>query len=537
MLKRTLFTLIFMTVAMFAKAATVKGIIVDKATREPLVGATLIIANTTTGVVAGLEGDFQIEIPNGKCNLIVAYVSYTTLQFEVDITDNMEDMLIEMETSALAVNEVKVIGRKNLETIAALQQERRAAVAAIENLGSKEMSLKGISNVEEGVKKMTGISVASAGQIVVRGLGDRYSITTLNGQPIASPNPDNKLVPLDIFPSSAVKNITVSKVYNATAYADYSGAHIDITTKDQRASKFFTIGFGMGGQVNTLGEDFYRMDHKSLFSRSTVSPDALSCSKSEFEDLILTKDVFDTDFSVSSKKSLPTFSGNLGYGNTFEVGNQKLSVLATGSVSNKQEIALGNEFKTMEATGTITDTYVYDSYSTKLNMAALVNVGLTLREDDYISDTGFYARNAEEEYQLREGYTDNQGHIFTSNSVTHIYDLLTHQIHGVHSLSDRWRLGWDGTYTTTSSDEPDRRQVMFAESGDYETSGDLILSTADQQSTMRYFGELQEDEVNGNLFADMKFGEDQKHKLTFGGAYKNKNRDYSASRVYYSGLY
>ena len=62
------------------------------------------------------------------------------------------------------------------------------------------MSLKGIGSVEEGVKKITGISIASAGQLIVRGLGDRYSTTTLNGLPIASPNPDNKLVPLDCSP-------------------------------------------------------------------------------------------------------------------------------------------------------------------------------------------------------------------------------------------------------------------------------------------------------------------------------------------------
>ena len=76
----------------------------------------------------------------------------------------------------------------------------------------------------EGVKKISGISIASAGQIIVRGLGDRYSTTTLNGLPIASPNPDNKLIQLDIFPTSTVKNITVSKVYEANTFADYSGA-------------------------------------------------------------------------------------------------------------------------------------------------------------------------------------------------------------------------------------------------------------------------------------------------------------------------
>ena len=61
----------------------------------------------------------------------------------------------------------------------AFQMERQKATLAIANLGSKEMSLKGIGNVEEGVKKITGISIASAGQLIVRGLGDRYRTTCL----------------------------------------------------------------------------------------------------------------------------------------------------------------------------------------------------------------------------------------------------------------------------------------------------------------------------------------------------------------------
>ena len=107
------------------------------------------------------------------------------------------------------------------------------------------MSIKGISNVEEGVKKITGISIASAGQLIVRGLGDRYSTTTLNGLPIASPNPDNKLIPLDLFPTSTVKNITVSKVYEANTFADYSGAHIETDVEEVPSGTFFGTDVNM----------------------------------------------------------------------------------------------------------------------------------------------------------------------------------------------------------------------------------------------------------------------------------------------------
>ena len=169
-----------------------------------------------------------------------------------------------MESDAQALGEVSVVAKKNLEGERALQMERQKATLAIENLGAKEMSIKGISNVEEGVKKITGISIASAGQLIVRGLGDRYSTTTLNGLPIASPNPDNKLIPLDIFPASTVQNITVSKVYDASAFADYSGAHIDISTKENVGSDFLSINFNAGGKFNTLGKDFYRMDRDEI---------------------------------------------------------------------------------------------------------------------------------------------------------------------------------------------------------------------------------------------------------------------------------
>lgn len=140
------------------------------------------------------------------------------------------------------------------------------------------MSLKGIGNVQEGVKQITGISIAESGQLIVRGLGDRYSSTTLNGLPIASPNPDNKLIPLDLFPSSTVQNITVSKVYDASAFADYSGAHIDISTKENVTDQFLNVSFNVGGRLNTLGRDFYQMDRDgTLFKTPSLDEKSTTC--------------------------------------------------------------------------------------------------------------------------------------------------------------------------------------------------------------------------------------------------------------------
>lgn len=243
---------------------------------------------TNIGVIADLDGNYNLAgLKNGTYNLEIKYVSYKTIQIRnIKVSGSTPTVLnFEMEPESQVLGDVTVVARKNLEGEKALLQERQKATLAIENMGAKEMSLKGVSSVADGVKKITGVSLASAGQLIVRGLGDRYSTTTLNGLPIASPNPDNKLIPLDIFPTSTVKNITVSKVYEAGAFADYSGAHVDIGTRENTGEDFFSISINAGGKINTLFKDFYSSDRKgSLFSTGNLNKSLLTMNKSEFED-------------------------------------------------------------------------------------------------------------------------------------------------------------------------------------------------------------------------------------------------------------
>ncbi len=513
-------------------AGTIKGTVTDKQTREPLTGATIQIAGTTQGTVADVDGNYSLDVNNGTYTLAIKYVGYKDIIIN-NVKAGKSDLILnfELESDAQALGEVSVVARKNLEGERALQMERRKATLAIENLGSKEMSLKGIGNVEEGVKKITGISVADAGQLIVRGLGDRYSTTTLNGLPIASPNPDNKLIPLDLFPSSTVQNITVSKVYNAEAFADYSGAHIDINTKENITEDFFNIGFNTGGKFNTLGKDSYRMNRNgSLFRTSGVDQAALNMPLSEFDNYVKTRNIFDTSFAVKKKSSLPDFSGNLGFGKNIGIGSQTLSILASASAGNSFQNMDNAFYKTLEATGSVQDNFAYDSYAQELKLAALGHIGYTLRRHDRIGYTFFYARNATDTYQRREGIDAEDHELTGSNNITHIYSLQNHQLDGVHSFGRReqWELTWGGSYSKTGSEEPDRRQVMYIKND----NGALSLFKLNRQETMRYFGSLDEEEWNGNLAMRWKWNENNFLKL--GVNYKNKSRDYKATRFYYN---
>ena len=513
---------------MTALAGNIKGTVLDKQTKEPLTGATIQITGTAQGVVADIDGNYTLNVNDGTYTITVRYIGYKDILLN-SIKVKAETLLnFEMESDAQALGEVSVVAKKNLEGERALQMERQKATLAIENLGAKEMSIKGISNVEEGVKKITGISIASAGQLIVRGLGDRYSTTTLNGLPIASPNPDNKLIPLDIFPASTVQNITVSKVYDASAFADYSGAHIDISTKENVGSDFLSISFNAGGKFNTLGKDFYRMDRDgSLFKTPSLDQKLIDMSLTDFEEYARHNRLFNTSFQVSKKTALPEFGGNIGFGKRFTLGGNEVSVLGSIGVSNDLQTMDNASIRTLEATGNTLNEFNYDSYSNELKIAALGNLGYSFRTSDHIGYTFFYARNAIDTYMRREGVDYEDHHLIGSNNVTHIYSLQNHQVNGKHHFGKQWDLNWSGSYSKTSSDEPDRRQVMFIREDDQ-----IKLFKLNRQETMRYFGSLNEDEWVGDLTASYRFGDN--NKLQAGFTYKDKNRDYMGTRFYYN---
>lgn len=513
--------------------ASLSGRVSDSQTGEPLVGVTVRVAGLSSSFLTDEEGKFSISLGPGTYSVRFQVIGYAPLVMTDIKIEGEEDVVLDvvLTSESQDLGGVVVTGRKNLEGERALLQERKQSSIGIENLGAREMSLKGIGNVQEGVKKITGVSVADKGQLIVRGLGDRYSSTTLNGLPIASPNPDDKLIPLDVFPANTVQNITVKKVYEAEAFADYSGAHIDISTKQHLADDFFSLGLSVGGAFETLGKDFFQMDRDGSLLRSpSMDKSALSMSLSEFDSYVLTKDIFNTSFDVSKKRSIPDFDFSLGGGKSFFLGSQKLSLLASATASHGRVITQDAFYKTLEATGNTQSNFSYTGYTEKLNIAALACAQLSLREADLVGYTFFYARNASDTYQLREG-TDAEGNeLIGSNDITHIYTLLTHQLHGQHDLSrgGKLQLSWSGSYSSTGSDEPDRRQVMFVK----DDAGALSFFKLNRQETMRYFGELDESEWNGDISLRWQWREGDHFKAGF--ALKDKDRDYMGTRFYYN---
>ena len=522
-----------------------KGVVSDIVTGEPLIGAGILIEGTTEGTVTDVDGSYVLALPEGTHSLSVSYIGYLTVNLTVTVNPDgtgtvraSEDTSISMTDSGLmiymapdseALADAVVTARKNLESLQALQNERIQSGFAIENMGAREMSIKGISNAQESVAKLSGISIASAGQLIVRGLGDRYSTTTLNGLPIASPNPDNKLIPLDIFPASTIQNITVSKVYEASSFADYSGAHVDISTKEGQSENFFNVSFSTGGYFHTLGSSFYRMDGRSLFTTPRLDPTAENISYGDYPAYSRSHKMFKTTFQTSRRGVRPDLNGSFGWGRNFNVGDQTLSVLASASIKSGQETKTDAFYRTYEASseGMMQSNYDYDSYSEKLDIAALVDIDYTLREHDNIGLTAFFARNASDTFLDRQGQDFHEGYDLVGvNQVSHFYMLQNYQLSGHHEIDD-WNIDWGASYSLTSSDEPDRRQVMFSRGDD----GSLHFFDLNQQETQRYFGSLAENELVADIKATWEINDQD--RLRFGLTAKDKVRKFRTTRFYY----
>ena len=159
----------------------------------------------------------------------------------------------EQASDDVSIEEVVVVGRF-LNAAQQLLNERREDDSVIDVLDSESISRLGDSTVANAMRRMTGVSLVSGKFVYVRGLGERYSSTTLNGATIPSPDLTRNVIPLDIFPASIVSGLSVQKTFSPDIRANFAGGLIDVRTTafpDQGTN--FSIEVGSGDNSESSG--------------------------------------------------------------------------------------------------------------------------------------------------------------------------------------------------------------------------------------------------------------------------------------------
>jgi len=220
----------------------------DSDYNEPLPFANVSVKGTKNGATTDIDGKFEIKVAPGTYTVIFSFIGYTTIQLsEVIVKSNKETFLqvtLKPESNQLEAVVITTTSKKNSE--ASVLNLQKKSISLVDGLSIQSIKKAGDSDVAGAIKRVPGISVQGGKYIYVRGLGDRYSKTTLNGMELPGLDPDRNTIPMDIFPTNLIENILVKKSASSEIGADFTGGTVDINLKDFAFTPEYTVNFTAG---------------------------------------------------------------------------------------------------------------------------------------------------------------------------------------------------------------------------------------------------------------------------------------------------
>ncbi|MCB0748896.1 MAG: carboxypeptidase-like regulatory domain-containing protein, partial [Ignavibacteriae bacterium] len=231
----------------------ITGTIVDKDFGDALIGANVFIEGTTRGAATDIEGNYSIEgIEPGIYKITYSMVGFqkqTISDLEIKPQENLK-LDIVLSTEAFETEEVVISAKALTNTEGALLAKRQKSASVSDAISAEAMSNSGSSDAADAMKKVTGASVVGGKYVYVRGLGERYSSTTLNGAELPSADPDKKSFQLDLFPASLLDNITTVKTFTPDKPGTFTGGLVDVTMKS--FPEKFSFNFSTSTGYNTM---------------------------------------------------------------------------------------------------------------------------------------------------------------------------------------------------------------------------------------------------------------------------------------------
>ncbi len=250
-----LFFIIFKTYSQYG----ITGTVIDGDFNEPLPFANILVKETGDGVTSDFDGKYAIELSPGSYTLIFSFVGYETKEItNVNVSsDNyiINDIVLNSVAQGLEEVVVTVDARRNTES-SVLEIQRKSA-SLLDGISAQAFRKIGANDIASAVKNVPGVSVQGGKYVYVRGLGDRYSKSILNGVDIPGLDPDRNTIQMDLFPTNLLSNVLVIKSARADLPADFTGGVINIITKDFPTNEELSISIGTSFNPNMHFKDNY----------------------------------------------------------------------------------------------------------------------------------------------------------------------------------------------------------------------------------------------------------------------------------------
>ncbi|MEC3905914.1 carboxypeptidase-like regulatory domain-containing protein [Tamlana sp. 2201CG12-4] len=534
MKKITFLFILLTTVFTYAQTTgTVVGKLTDKEYNdEPLAFANVLIKGTTKGTTSDFDGLYTFsDLEAGDYTLVYSFVGYETQEIQVTVVaGKVVEINVPMAASAASLDEVVITTTTKRESETALLLEQKKAVVIKESIGAERLSKIGVSDAAAATTKISGVTQSEgSGEIYIRGLGDRYLSTTMNGLAIPSDDVDNKNINLDLFSTQMIENVGISKTYNTNSYADQTSGNIDIASKAY-SKKGFNARVRFGYNTNVLGLD-------GDFKRSVASEDVtFGFHKKKYATVdLITRQGWDPLVQDNTANFNLALSG----GTKFQVFGKDVSVFAAGSHSNSYEYQSGL-FRTFRSNVLDNEFTDVENFTTNTNSTGYINLGLKLNNDHRIKINGLSVNkssdNVYEQGRNGEGYVFDQDPqedgAFVRDQNFKQTILLVNQIQGTHQINETNKLEWAGGYNYVLAEEPNRirneANILDENTVQYAHVGDFQQRKSSQKIEDTEFNAYIKDHIT---FGELDEDDNRPFKLNVGGNFRKKERVFSSQFI------
>ena len=551
-LKRGIIALgLLSAVSLQSWAQQLKGVVIDKNSKETLIGAVISIEGTDVKAVTDVNGNFSFEgLKDGTYTLYIKYVGYKTLKIDgVQMKDANLTIALQPDEQQLKGVTVTAVERRN--TDAAMIQVAKSSPVIVSNVSAQEISRTQDTNAGEVIRRVPGVSLIDDKFVMVRGLSQRYNNVWVNGGAVPSSEADSRAFSFDIIPSSQIDNLTIVKSPTAEYPADYSGGFIIVNTKEIPAENSFSLS--VGGNWNTASAfqdfayskgsatDFLAFDNgmRSIHGgiNASLAPQ-LEANGSPIDNYAtsLLGNHLNNDWMVKSKKPLGDLKLAASLNHRWMLGGRTLGMLAALNYTNEYrtyEKMENNLFGIYDAANDKPNYLrhsVDDQYNNNVRLGAMLNFTLLSKDGNHkYQFKNIFNQLATSRYTWRDGVSAQSN---LERSAEYYYRSRTTyngQLTGKHTFTSD-ALDWSIGYAYANRHLPDRRRYLI---DDALESGVYALSTGNDIS--REWTQLDEHILS--------LGINDKHHFKFGnfepdlqvGAYgEYRSRKYQTREFIYN---
>jgi outer membrane receptor protein involved in Fe transport len=541
-------------------AGSIRGTIKDEDFGDPLENARVTVQELNRSVTTRDSGSFVMEnVPPGTYTVSISKTGYARkVRSQVLVRAGQLSDLEEVLSGELYEMEEMVVQAEDLlgGTEAGLIELRQDSASLIDAIGSDLLSKAGASDAADAVKLVVGVTVSEDKSAVVRGLGDRYTVTTLNNARIPSPNPTKRAVELDMFPTSIIESINVSKTFMPDMQGEATGGAVNIVTKTIPDEPILEVSTGVGYDTQATGNSKFRT-YKGAGEPLAVDLDGsrdipkgayasqLATAGDPFRISAQTRS-FDSVMGTSTETPEPNQSYSLALGDKFRI-NEEQAFGVLFSLSHKQDFDFVEGGKRIVRTpqpgGTHSTTpdnqFDYDEGKQETSMNSALSLGYQVAKDHQVQLNLLYNAVAEDSAILNQDAGANDGIADTDQAMRHRARMLVSaQLRGEHRIEplNNTQVNWQFASNFARQYDPDTR--FFEENT--QQAGPPVgairnIDTAPGSEPQRIWQEVIDISQQGSLDIKVpfKFWTETEGYLKMGVFAEELKRDFDIERYHY----